>query len=262
MLVEGTILSSFKGKVRWELNALLAADKRAKEFTRSQVAGELEKRATGFQVQEWARVEDKVSDRIADSDVKGDTVSREVKVEDGIDEIAEIQPLERNFDQELKDAYDKGFEAGRVLTSEEAQSTQEGIEKLISNIKKEVRDLPAIWPVATDLSLEIATMICEWELGADQEKYIGLISRVFQAIDLPSNIPVELCLSEDVKDFINGEALDGLVSDKAVNLKFDSGLGYFDVRVAYDNVTIERYLHQDIDQLRDQLIAQFPSSIA
>ena len=60
-------LSNSNDTVVWELSELLAADRRAKAFSKASVAGELAERSLGFETSRWHKLGDD-ADADADAD--------------------------------------------------------------------------------------------------------------------------------------------------------------------------------------------------
>lgn len=262
LLDEVTTLSKSDGKVTWQLSALLEADKRAKEFSRLQALGALKDKTVDFQTEQWVSLDKSDSDGVANS---GDIIDEECssqEIEANRQNTVDNEAPERDIEQELKKAYEDGYEAGQRFAKQESESNQSNIDVLIQSIDGEIQDLPAIWPVATALALEIATIICKKELETSRDIYIKYVTSVFKSIDLPEDIPIEIYLSDEVQGLFSEQVFDAALDGKLFDVKFDSELEYHDVRVEYDKVTIERYLQQDIDQVREQLVAQFPSDYA
>jgi len=63
-------LSKANDTVVWELNELLAADRRARAFSEASIAGEVSGRSLGFEATRWQKLGDE-SDDDAEASVEG-----------------------------------------------------------------------------------------------------------------------------------------------------------------------------------------------
>jgi flagellar biosynthesis/type III secretory pathway protein FliH len=252
------ILSDQPGNVVWELNELLAADKRAKAFSKVKAKGDSHAASDEFKVQEWVKIdqhrslgaaddEPENSSKLADSDCMPTDVDVDVEPETRFD-------LER----ELADRYDKGYADGRASADAELRLRDQGLETFRHALETSLSELPPLWPAVTELSLDIANEICKASMHASREIYSAYISSAFEATELPRDVPVNVYISEYARDLLPENFFTSLSEVRDLEIHADPTLDEFDLRLAYGYVSIEKYLQQDIDQLREQLTTQFP----
>ena len=102
-------LSEANDTVVWELNELLAADRRAKAFTEASIAGDLAERSLGFETSHWQNLDDESNneaeapaegeasteapDEVVDGEADGEVSLEEALV--AIEQSALIRAIER-----------------------------------------------------------------------------------------------------------------------------------------------------------------------
>ena len=256
------ILSDQPGNVVWELNELLAADKRAKAFSKVKAKGDSHAASDEFKVQEWVKIdqhrslvaaddEPENSSKLADSDC--------IPADADADADAGAEPETRiDLERELADRYDKGYADGRASADAELRLRDQGLETFRHALETSLSELPPLWPAVTELSLDIANEICKASMHASREIYSAYISSAFEATELPRDVPVNVYISEYARDLLPEDFFTSLSEVRDLEIHTDPSLDEFDLRVAYGYVSIEKYLQQDIDQLREQLTTQFP----
>ena len=256
------ILSDQPGNVVWELNELLAADKRAKAFSKVKAKGDSHAAPDEFKVQEWVKIDQHRSLVAADDEPENSS-----KLADGDRTPAEAEAeaeaeadVETRFDleRELADRYDKGYTDGRASVEAELQLRDQGLETLRHALETSLNELPPLWPAVTELSLDIANEICKASMHASREIYGAYIRSAFEATELPRDVPVNVYISEYARDLLPEDFFTSLSDVRDLEIHTDPTLDEFDLRVSYGYVSIEKYLQQDIDQLREQLTTQFP----
>lgn len=67
-------LSKANDTVVWELNELLAADRRAKAFSEASIAGDIAERSLGFETSHWQNLNDE-SNNEADAPAEGEALT-------------------------------------------------------------------------------------------------------------------------------------------------------------------------------------------
>ena len=254
------ILSDQPGNVVWELNELLAADKRAKAFSKVKAKGDSHAAPDEFKVQEWVKIDQHRSLVAADDEPANPS---ELADSDCIpadaDADADAEPETRfDLERELADRYDKGYADGRASADAELRLRDQGLETLRHALETSLNELPPLWPAVTELSLDIANEICKASMHASREIYGAYISSAFEATDLPRDVPVNVYISEYARELLPEDFFTSLSEVRDLEIHTDPTLDEFDLRVAYGYVSIEKYLQQDIDQLREQLTTQFP----
>lgn len=251
-------MSDQPGNVVWELNELLAADKRAKAFSKVKAKGDSHAAPDEFKVQEWVKIDQHRSLIAADDEPEN---SSKLADSDCIpaDADADAEP-ETCFDleRELADRYDKGYADGRASADAELRLRDQGLETFRHALETSLNELPPLWPAVTELSLDIANEICKASMHASREIYGAYISSAFEATELPRDVPVNVYISEYARDLLPQDFFTSLSEVRDLEIHTDPTLDEFDLRVAYGYVSIEKYLQQDIDQLREQLTTQFP----
>ncbi|MDG1684250.1 MAG: FliH/SctL family protein [Luminiphilus sp.] len=253
-------LSKANDTVVWELNELLAADRRAKAFTEASIAGDMTERSLGFETSHWQTLDDE-SNNEAEAPAEGETSS------EALDEVVDGEadgevPLEEepiDMDGLLEARYQEGIAEGIRQCNLESQQTEALVERLVEVIAREMTALPRVWPVVTDLSLDIAKTVCLRALQTDEAFFREYLQRAFQQAELPEDIPVEIKVSEAMAAWVPGERLSEALAAQPVRVVIDSALEDGDISINYDHMTIERLLECEFDQVREQLIAQFPA---
>ena len=121
--------------------------------------------------------------------------------------------------------------------------------------------LPRIWPVVTDLSLDIAKTVCLQSLRVDEQVFREYLNTALENIEFPEGVPVEIKVSSSMAAVLPEQQLSELLADRPVSLTVDPDLKDGDISVQYDHLVIDRLLECEFDQLREQLVAQFPDSL-
>ena len=252
------ILSDQPGNVVWELNELLAADKRAKAFSKVKAKGDSHAASEEFKVQEWVKIDQHLSLGAADDEPENSS-----KLADSdcmpTDVDVDVEPETRfDLERELADRYDKGYADGRASADAELRLRDQGLETFRHALETSLSELPPLWPAVTELSLDIASEICKVSMHGSSEIYSAYISSAFEATELPRDVPVNVYISEYARDLLPEDFFTSLSDIRDLEIHTDPTLDEFDLRVSYGYVSIEKYLQQDIDQLREQLTTQFP----
>jgi hypothetical protein len=251
-------LSKANDTVVWELNELLAADRRAKAFSEASVAGELAERSLGFETSRWEKLRDQ-------SDADAEASAEDEQSPEGADEViggemddasAEEAPID--VDALLEAKYQEGIAEGIRQSNLENQQREALAERVVEAIQREMAALPRVWPVVTDLSLDIAKTVCLSALQTDEAFFRDYLYRALQQAELPEDIPVEIKVSQAMAAWVPQERLMEMLSDQPVILSIDPALADGDISIQYEHIAIERLLEGEFDQLREQLVAQFP----
>jgi len=251
-------LSKHDGNVAWELNELLAADRRARAFSESTVEGR-EGGGPGFETMHWERIgeetleEAPLAEQATQAPVTDDPDSDAAVDEDTADSLEPI-----DMQAELQARYEEGVEEGKRLLEASQQSQQAMHERLVEALAQQFAALPAIWPIITDLALDIANTACLQSLKLDPDLFKSYVLRALESAELPKELPVEIRLSESTAPLIDRDVLASQFPDQAITIVADAKLADGDISIAYDQVTVDRLLEREFEQLREQLIAQFP----
>ena len=255
------ILSNANEKVVWELNELLAADRRAKAFSEASVSGEYSERSGGFEEAHWRQLGDN-SD--ADESEHAAPDSADAVVEDEVDATADEAEVEEevDIDQLLESRYQEGVAEGIRQSNLENQQREALAERFSAAIRSEMEALPRVWPVVTDLSLDIAKTVCLQSLRLNENAFRQYLTMALQEMEFPESVPVEIKVSAAMAELVSLNELAELLSDQPVSLSVDANLSDGDITIQYDHVTIDRLLEREFAQLREQLVAQFPDQLS
>lgn len=256
-----TILSKANDTVVWELNELLAADRRARAFSEASVAGEYAERSEGFEEAQWHTVG-------ADSDAKESPVEAEADSATGyiagegesMEDRAEPEEVV-DVDQLLESRYQEGIVEGIRQSNLENQQREALAEKFYEAVQSEMAALPRVWPVVTDLSLDIARTVCLQSLRVNENTFRQYVTKALQEVELPEDVPVNIKVSPDMAELVSLDDLTALLVDQPVSLLVDAELSDGDITIQYDHVAIDRLLEHEFAQLREQLVAQFPDKL-
>jgi flagellar biosynthesis/type III secretory pathway protein FliH len=255
------ILSNANEKIVWELNELLAADRRAKAFSEASVSGEYSERGGGFEEAHWHQLGDN-SD--ADELESAAPDSADAVVEDEVDATADEAEVEQevDIDQLLESRYQEGVAEGIRQSNLENQQREALAERFSAAIGSEMEALPRVWPVVTDLSLDIAKTVCLQSLRLNENAFRQYLTMALKEMEFPESVPVEIKVSAAMAELVSLDQLTKLLSDRPVSLSVDANLSDGDITIQYDNVTIDRLLEREFAQLREQLVAQFPDQLS
>jgi flagellar biosynthesis/type III secretory pathway protein FliH len=252
-------LSKANDTVVWELNELLAADRRAKAFSESSSAGAWSDRSLGFEASRWQNLgeqSDADPETLADGEASLQASDEMIDDEDDGDAPLEEAPVDM---ETLLDArYQEGLAEGIRQANLESQQREALAERIVEAIQREMAALPKVWPVVTDLSLDIAKTVCLGALKTNEAVFRDYLQRAFQQVELPEGIPVEIRVSQAMAAWVPEDRISEMLSAQPVTLSIDPALADGDLSIHYDHIAIERLLDGEFDQLREQLVAQFP----
>ena len=122
--------------------------------------------------------------------------------------------------------------------------------------------LPRVWPVVTDLCLDIAKTVCLQSLRLNENIFRQYLSKALEAVEFPQDVPVEIKVSPAMAELVPLGELEALLVDQPVSLGVDPELSDGDISIHYDQVVIDRVLEREFAQLREQLVAQFPDQLS
>ena len=255
-------LSKDSDTVVWELNELLAADRRAKAFSEASAAGDISARPMGFEEAHWQKISGETETVEHESDFES---AEEAKLEDGetaaADEAEGEEREEINIDQLLEAKFQEGVAEGIRQSNLESQQREALAERFFDAIQVQMDALPRIWPVVTDLSLDVAKTVCLQSLRVDEQVFREYLNTALENIEFPEGVPVEIKVSSSMAEVLPEQQLSELLGDRPVSLTVDPDLKDGDISVQYDHLVIDRLLECEFDQLREQLVAQFPDSL-
>ena len=134
-------------------------------------------------------------------------------------------------------------------------------EKFYTAVQSEMAALPRVWPVVTDLCLDIARTVCLQSLRVNENTFRQYVTKALQEVELPEDVPVKIKVSPDMAELVSLDDLMALLVDQPVSLLVDAELSDGDITIQYDHVAIDRLLEHEFAQLREQLVAQFPDQL-
>ena len=252
-------LSKHDGNVAWELNELLAADRRARAFSESTVEGR-DGGSPGFETMHWEQIGKEALEKalLAEQAAQASLSENADSEMPGNEEEAADTPKPFDLEAELQARYEEGIEEGKRLSEASQQSQQAMQERLIEALAQHFAALPAVWPIITDLALDIANTVCLQSLKQDPDLFKAYVLRALESAELPRDLPIEIRLSEGAASQVDQDMLTAKFPEQAFTIATDAALADGDISVAYDQVTVDRLLEREFEQLREQLIAQFP----
>ncbi len=255
-------LSKADDTVVWELNELLAADRRAKAFSEASAAGDLSARPMGFEEAHWQKISSETETTDHESDFES---AEEIHLEDAetaaADEAEGGEREEIDIDQLLEAKFQEGVAEGIRQSNLESQQREALAERFLDAIQVQMDALPRIWPVVTDLSLDVAKTVCLQSLRLNEQVFREYINTALENIEFPEGVPVEIKVSSSMAAVLPEQQLSELLVDLPISLTVDPDLKDGDISVQYDHLVVDRLLDCEFDQLREQLVAQFPDSL-
>ena len=254
-------LSKASDTVVWELNELLAADRRAKAFSEASAAGDLSARLTGFEEAHWQNISSETELVEDESDFEFTEDAGLADDEAAADEVEAEEEEEIDIDQLLEAKFQEGVAEGIRQSNLESQQREALAERFFEAIQAQMDALPKIWPVVTDLSLDIARTVCLHSLSINETAFRAYLNTALENIEFPEGVPVEIKVSASMAAVLPEERLSEMLADRPVSVIVDPDLKDGDISVQYDHLVIDRLLDCEFDQLREQLVAQFPDSL-
>ena len=262
-LLEGVmILSESSEKVVWELNELLAAQQRARNFSRATLNGEIDARSNQFVPQSWDVLPGSYEvDGDATSDLEAEVVNK--------DEHATTEYEHSPVEEELQtpeilaeEAYKKGFAEGHTAGVQEELARAQDSDNAIGCILSKLDALPPLWSQLIDLSLEVAEVASLGVLAPDSNYMRDFIKNTLVISEVDPKELVSIKVSETVFRLLQEDS-DKLEHDgRELPIEIDPSFHDLDVRVEYDFVSIERRFSEQLSQVRGQLLSQASSALA
>ena len=261
LLEGGTILSESSEKVVWELNELLAAQQRARNFSRATLNGEIDTRSNQFVPQSWDVLP-------GSSEVDGDATS-EPGAEEVADEHVTIEYQDSPAEEELQtpealaeEAYKKGFAEGHTAGVQEELARAEDSDRAIASILSKLDALPPVWSQLVDLSLEVAEVASLGVLATDSNYLRDFINNTLVKSEVDPKELVSIKVSEKIYMLLQEENHKFEHDGRELPIEIDTSFDDLDVRVEYDFVSIERRFSEQLSQVREQLLSQVSSVLA
>ena len=255
------ILSEADKTVVWELNELLAADRRAKAFSEASVGGEYVRRSGGFEEAHWQAVHSDPDPEEVLTEAE-EPANREIELEaEAREDDAEVEEV-IDVDQLLDSRYQEGVAEGIRQSNLDSQQREALAEKFLESIRSEMAALPRVWPVVTDLSLDIAKTVCLQSLRLNENVFRQYINKALREVELPEDVPVEIRVSPAMAELASLDELEALLADHPISMVISPDLSDGDITIQYEQVAIDRLLEREFAQLREQLVAQFPDQLS
>ena len=254
------ILSKQDGNVAWELNELLAADRRARAFNEATIQGLDSGVTSGFETMHWEQIGRETLEKSMAAEQEAQSALAENPASSEVDdeEVADT-PAPFDFEAELQIRYEEGIEEGKRIATEGQQSAQETGDRFMEALANRFAELPALWPIITDLALDIANTVCLRSLSIEPAVFKDYVLRALESADLPKDLPIEIRLSKGTASMVDQEVLSTRFPDRPISISVSEELEDGDISIAYDQITVDRLLEREFEQLREQLIAQFPN---
>ena len=258
---EVTILSESSEKVVWELNELLAAQQRARNFSRATLSGEIDNRSNQFVPQSWDVLPGSPQ---VDGDLTSESESEEVKA----DEHATADYEESSAEEELQtpealaeDAYKKGFAEGHTAGVQEELARAGDSDRAIDSIVSRLDALPPLWSELIDLSLEVAEVASLGALDTDSNYMRDFITNILVKSDVDPKELVSIKVSEKIYMLLQEKNQNFEHDGRKLPIEIDTSFDDLDVRVEYDFVSVERRFSEQLSQVREQLLSQVSSAL-
>jgi len=253
------ILSKQDGNVAWELSELLAAGRRARAFNNATIEGLDTRVPAGVETMHWEQIGQETLEKALREEQEAQAmIAENADSVDGADEPAEEVPSAFDVESELQTRYEEGIAEGKRIATEAQQAEREAGERLTAALAQQFAELPALWPIVTDLSLDIARAVCLRSLTLDPSFFKDYVVRALESAELPKDLPIEIRVSQNTVALIDQELLSTQFPEQNFSISVGGELNDGDISIAYDQVTVDRLLEREFEQLREQLIAQFP----
>ena len=261
LLEEVMILSESSEKVVWELNELLAAQQRARNFSRATLNGEIDTRLNQFVPQSWDVLP-------GSSQVDGDLTSESEAEEANADEHATADYEDSSAEEELQtpealaeEAYKKGFAEGHAAGVQEELARAGDSDRAIDAIVSRLDALPPLWSQLIDLSLEVAEVASLGVLATDSNSIRDFITNTLVKSDVDPKELVSIKVSEKIYMLLQEQNHNFEHDGRKLPIEIDTTFDDLDVRVEYDFVSIERCFSEQLSQVREQLLSQVSSAL-
>ena len=262
LLEEVMILSESSEKVVWELNELLAAQQRARNFSRATLNGEIDTRSNQFVPQSWDVLPGSSQ---VDEDASSESEAQEVKA----DEPATADYEDSSAEEELQtpealaeEAYNKGFAEGHTAGVQEELARAGDSDRAIDSIVSRLDALPPLWSQLIDLSLEVAEVASLGVLATDSNYMRDFITNTLDKSDVNSKELVSIKVSEKIYMLLQEQNRNLEHDGRKLPIEIDTSFDDLDVRVEYDFVSIERRFSEQLSQVREQLLSQVSSALS
>ena len=256
------ILSKSSEKVVWELNELLAAQQRARNFSRATLNGEIDARLNQFVPQSWDDLSESVEiDENATSESEAE-VSEEDEHDVAEYEGTSVEKEVQTAETLVEEAYKRGFEEGHASGVQEELARARDSDRAFATIFSKLDALPPLWTQLVDLSLEVAEVTSLGVLSNDLNYMRDFINKTLVKGEIDPEQLVSIKVSEKIYMMLQ-ELNNKLEHDgRELPVEIDTSLDDLDIGVEYEFASIERRFSEQLLQVRNQLLSQVPSAPA
>jgi flagellar biosynthesis/type III secretory pathway protein FliH len=234
------ILSKSSEKVVWELNELLAAQQRARNFSRATLNGEIDARPNQFVPQSW------------------DNLSESAEHAGAEYEDTHVEEVVQTAETLAEEAYKRGFEEGHAAGVQEELARAQDSDRAFAAIFSKLDALPPMWSQLVDLSLEVAEVTSLGVLSSDLNYMRDFINKTLVKGEIDPTQLVSIKVSEKIYMMLQDENNKLEHDGRELPVEIDTSLADLDVGVEYEFASIERRFSEQLSQVRDQLLSQVP----
>ena len=260
LLEEVMILSESSDKVVWELNELLAAQQRARNFSRATLNGEIDARPNQFVPQAWDVLR-------GSSEVDGNgTAEPETEIseqdEHAIAEYEDSSGEEEPQTAEMlaEEAYKRGFAEGHTAGVQEELARAQDSNRTIDNILLKLDALPPVWSQLVDLSLAVAEVTSLGVLANDSDYMRDFINKILVKSEIDPKELVSIKVSENMYTLLNKGNHQLEHDGHDLPIEIDTSFDDLDIGVEYESALVERRFSEQLSQVREQLLSQESSA--
>jgi len=252
------ILSKSSEKVVWELNELLAAQQRARNFSRATLNGEIDARPNQFVPQSWDNLSESAEiDESATSE--SEAAAWEKDEHAGAEyEDAHVEEVVQTAETLAEEAYKRGFEEGHAAGVQEELARAQDSDRAFAAIFSKLDALPPMWSQLVDLSLEVAEVTSLGVLSSDLNYMRDFINKTLVKGEIDPTQLVSIKVSEKIYMMLQDENNKLEHDGRELPVEIDTSLADLDVGVEYEFASIERRFSEQLSQVRDQLLSQVP----
>ena len=255
-------MSKSSEKVVWELNELLAAQQRARNFSRATLNGEIDARPNQFVPQSWDNLSESAEiDESATSE--SEAAAWEKDGHAGAEyEDTYVEEVVQTAETLAEEAYKRGFEEGHAAGVQEELARAQDSDRAFATIFSKLDALPPLWTQLVDLSLEVAEVTSLGVLSNDLNYMRDFINKTLVKGEIDPEQLVSIKVSEKIYMMLQ-EVNNKLEHDgRELPVEIDTSLDDLDIGVEYEFASIERRFSEQLLQVRNQLLSQVPSAPA
>ena len=251
-------MSKSSEKVVWELNELLAAQQRARNFSRATLNGEIDARPNQFVPQSWDNLSESAEiDESATSE--SEAAAWEKDEHAGAEyEDAHVEEVVQTAETLAEEAYKRGFEEGHAAGVQEELARAQDSDRAFAAIFSKLDALPPMWSQLVDLSLEVAEVTSLGVLSSDLNYMRDFINKTLVKGEIDPTQLVSIKVSEKIYMMLQDENNKLEHDGRELPVEIDTSLADLDVGVEYEFASIERRFSEQLSQVRDQLLSQVP----